>query len=398
MGIFTSFKTRTILISILSLNLIIAAAVGDPPSYRVQYLGDGWTGTGMNELGVVCGSVSPDGTTLLAGVSRDGNPFELLPLPPGMQSSRAHDINDEGVIVGSVCPNQYVITQPTAAVWRPTAEGYEVEILGGLPGDPYSAAYAINNLGDIVGGSGFWGWNLSTGVLFTESGPIALPVDMMGVDINDERVVVTGAQLLDLDNGQIVDVPLPTGNWQGFLGAALNNNNDFCGYIIGWSGCSTFPMRYRQGVGWDYLGGCATTTSATAINDRGDALLYYYTTTSGVHFVDEGFFALGGLIDPSQGLWFVQYGGANAINNARQIVAAARQGTAGPIGAVLMTPIVHTTPGDLDGDGDVDLADLAQLLANYASPSGATYADGDLDGDGDVDLSDLAALLANYGN
>jgi len=28
---------------------------------------------------------------------------------------------------------------------------------------------------------------------------------------------------------------------------------------------------------------------------------------------------------------------------------------------------------------------------------GATYEDGDLDGDGDVDLTDLAALLANYG-
>jgi hypothetical protein len=54
-------------------------------------------------------------------------------------------------------------------------------------------------------------------------------------------------------------------------------------------------------------------------------------------------------------------------------------------------------PGDLDGDGDVDLADLAQLLANYGMTSGAEYEDGDLDGDGDVDLSDLAALLANYG-
>ncbi len=53
--------------------------------------------------------------------------------------------------------------------------------------------------------------------------------------------------------------------------------------------------------------------------------------------------------------------------------------------------------GDLDGDNDIDLADLAQLLANYGTTSGAVYEDGDLDVDGDVDLADLAGLLAVYG-
>jgi len=49
--------------------------------------------------------------------------------------------------------------------------------------------------------------------------------------------------------------------------------------------------------------------------------------------------------------------------------------------------------GDLDNDGDVDLADLALLLANYGEgPCG------DLDGNGSVDLADLALLLANYGH
>jgi hypothetical protein len=58
--------------------------------------------------------------------------------------------------------------------------------------------------------------------------------------------------------------------------------------------------------------------------------------------------------------------------------------------------IIPQCPGDLDGDGDVDLSDLAQLLAHYGM-TGVGYGDGDIDGDGDVDLADLAALLSVYG-
>lgn len=54
--------------------------------------------------------------------------------------------------------------------------------------------------------------------------------------------------------------------------------------------------------------------------------------------------------------------------------------------------------GDTDGDNDVDLTDLARLLANFGLQSGATLAQGDIDGDGDVDLTDLATLLANFGS
>lgn len=54
-------------------------------------------------------------------------------------------------------------------------------------------------------------------------------------------------------------------------------------------------------------------------------------------------------------------------------------------------------PGDLDGDLDVDLTDLATLLGHFGTPSGAVYEDGDVDMDGDIDLEDLTLMLSNFG-
>lgn len=65
--------------------------------------------------------------------------------------------------------------------------------------------------------------------------------------------------------------------------------------------------------------------------------------------------------------------------------------------ATLTVDPAQDCPGDLNGDGVIDLSDLSQLLANYGMSSGASYEDGDIDGDGDVDLADLSALLAVYG-
>ena len=53
--------------------------------------------------------------------------------------------------------------------------------------------------------------------------------------------------------------------------------------------------------------------------------------------------------------------------------------------------------GDLDDDGDVDIQDLATLLSNFGTTSGAAPEDGDLDGDGDVELADLTVLLSTFG-
>ncbi len=56
-------------------------------------------------------------------------------------------------------------------------------------------------------------------------------------------------------------------------------------------------------------------------------------------------------------------------------------------------------PGDLDGDGDVDLLDLSQLLISFGLCAGNPGYDAaaDLDASGCVDLWDLSVLLANFG-
>ena len=53
--------------------------------------------------------------------------------------------------------------------------------------------------------------------------------------------------------------------------------------------------------------------------------------------------------------------------------------------------------GDLDLDCDVDLDDLAALLAGFGAAGGAFHSQGDTDWDADVDLSDLARVLADLG-
>jgi hypothetical protein len=61
-------------------------------------------------------------------------------------------------------------------------------------------------------------------------------------------------------------------------------------------------------------------------------------------------------------------------------------------------PCAGLPAGDVDGDHDVDLTDLATLLTNFGVGSGATRAMGDLDGDMDVDLTDLSTLLTTFGS
>lgn len=66
---------------------------------------------------------------------------------------------------------------------------------------------------------------------------------------------------------------------------------------------------------------------------------------------------------------------------------------------IVLTSVSCTDPcpGDVNGDGTVNVFDFAEYLTGFGASSGATRSDGDLDGDGDVDVLDFGLLASNFG-
>jgi hypothetical protein len=369
--------------------LVAAAAHAAPPTYRVEVLGPNMSGFDMNASGTVVGRQLNAQQVGKAFVARRGEAPMLLPTPAEWQSSDAYAISPNGVIVGAVSTGTIASIGSRAAAWHPVKNGYQFSLLTPYPGDTHSTATAVNSHGDIVGGSGGLGLgSYPRAVRFTAGPAQLLPQISLPADVNENRVVLAYNQLLDLDDMSITTIPLPPGNWQGFVGIDLTDNVNFCGYILGFSGCSTFPLRYRPGVGWEFVGGCATTTAANSINERGDVTAYVANTSSWIALVGEENANPASLIDPADGAWTIL--GVGSINNSRAMLASGR-----PLGDAV-TKLLRLVPirvEDLDGDGVVGSSDLGILLSAW----GALGGPGDINADGAVDSADLGQLLAAWG-
>lgn len=370
--------------------LLVAGAAtissATPPSYRVSNLGESTNVTGLNNAGDVIGSISVGGNSV-GWVSHAGGPLETLPLPPGMISSLVYDINDAGEIVGAVSNTYSPYDWPFAAVWRPGSNGYEVQTLGALPGQTYSSAAAINNLGDIVGSSR--GSQYRYPVLFAPNGVVDLTAtgifDPAG--INDGRVIIAGSSRLSLDTMLVDDIGTPDPHYIATTGGTINEHNDVAGVAIAnTQHCESTPARYIEGAGWEVLGRCSSSNAATSMNDGRDTIIVEIPVLL-VQLEGEGTFAVESLIDPSQGEWVVQYWGGQ-INNARQIAAVAKEMPSGRIAAVLLTPI-NACPADFNGDGTVNTQDVLAFLNAWASHDQRA----DFNGDGAINTQDVLAFL-----
>ena len=367
-----------------------AATTAEPPVYRVEALGPDLTGFAMNERGDAVGRRLSAQSIGRAFVAKRGAAVHPLPLPPEWQSSDAYAISENGIIVGAVSTGTIASIGSRAAAWHPTESGYLFTLLTPHPGDQFSTATAVNSHGDIVGGSGGLGLGMyPRSVRFTPTGAQLLPDLSLPAAVNDGRVVLAWNTMLDLDTMVATTVPLPPGNWQGMVSTDLAESGAFCGYVLGFSGCSNFPVRWLPGTGWQFIGGCATTTAATSVNSRGDAVAYVQSGGNWVSFVGEDNMSIGPLIDPADGIWAVM--GASEITDGRMILASARRGPAFDVTELVR--LVPVRPADLNGDGAVNGDDLGILLGAWGPGSGAA----DLNHDGYVDGTDLGRLLGEWG-
>ena len=370
-------------------------------------------GSGINESTQVVGSYTVCAIGSDEAFLWDGGPEVItLERPPGVGRAWAADINDAGLIVGTMAC--------TGMGDRAFLHGGAQFIdLGTLRGGNLSRALAINSHEQIVG---VWGNNVvgnpglaaflwQDGVMLDLNPDLGTP-DSEALDINDAGQVVgwmgtskvADAHAFLWQDGAVTDLGVLPG---GFAAGAAAIDN--LGRVVGWSKepLGKFPFATSRAFLWQGTEMIDLGTlpgfehaSATDINDAGQIVGVAWGVGGNLNIQaaiirKNGIMTdLNDLIAPGAGLTMKV---ASAINNAGQITGWASAPAASPV-AVLLTP-VGQPPGDLDGDCTVGISDFGMLIEAWGPCPGACPPScaADLDGDCDVGIVDFLALLANWG-
>lgn len=357
-------RTGTIWTSLAVWTAMAAAgAAQTPPSYTAEFLGAATGATAMNQSGTMVGAIPLAPVNERGWVASHGSPLTPLPLSPGRISSRVYDINDAGVIAGTVSSVSYADPNfgAVGALWIPNGSGgYTVQELGKLPGDVGSAATALNNVGDVVGFS--FGGTFRRAVWFTAPGG-TLDLNPYGAfdpsGINDQRVMVCICMIpftnhcgrFDLNTLVVEDLGVPAGSYRTTTGAAINASNQVAGLAILTTGtnCDREAARYTDGVGWEIFSGCGPSNGCGSLNDLGDVTMWI-NTASYVRFEGIGTYRIEDLIVSPTGHWSL-YIGTGLINNSRQIAVGGTNSATGQSGLLLLTPDTAVGTSTCFGDG-----------------------------------------------
>lgn len=358
--------------SAAALALLPSLALAQTPRYHAEFLGSFAPGR-ISESGQIIGTATVGGNQRGFVVS-SGSPLQYLPLPNGMISSIAVDINEHGMVVGAVSAYYSPEFSGRAIAWDPDGNGgYTTRLLGALPGQSIGRATAVNNLGDIVGYSSDGTYRYA--VLFTAPGGV-LNLSSTGVfdpvDINDHRVLVDRSftvKRLDLDTMIAEDLGVPPGSYLATSSSAINESGQVGGVAILSNGgdCDRVAARYTDGVGWEVFSGCGRSNAVNDMNEQGDVIMPLNVAPY-VRFEGLGTFLVEDLIVNDVGHWYVSNIMGATINSAKVIAVFATNQATGQAGTVLLRPEGAT---DVDEQAAVVSTDLPGL-ASSPNPFGRT--------------------------
>ncbi len=330
----------TVIFTMLTALLVPIKSLAAVPVYSAEYAGPGLYAS-LNGAGVVIGnnSTGPGQPWV-----NNGSGPQDLPLPDGVLGGRVSDINDNGLIVGTVYPDGQ-ITSDLPVIWTPDGTGgYEVEMLPLAGSATRGTAVAINNLGQILVSGFMIDGVLPTYRAYVIDGEDIVPLPQLSnpITINDDGIILTNLTLFDYEANADLGMPAPPDGISaiGMYPSDLNNNNEVAvtllTAIISHTRYQALGI-YTIGGGWKMLTGVVTNMSTGGMNDIGDVLINGGSCATMVYLDGLGFYCPGSLLDPAETDWTL--GRALDVADDGRLLAYGSNATAGEAGAVLMTEI-----------------------------------------------------------
>ncbi|MCH8822172.1 MAG: hypothetical protein IH984_01565 [Planctomycetes bacterium] len=364
------------------------------------------TGLGLNENGAVVGNYwcsAWEHTEAFVWSAEDG--FITLDRPAGVSSANAVDINDNGVICGTVVVSGlgfrgFVYEDGKWTILDPV-----------VPNGGWSSASAINNAGIVVGKRSIsenlspqvaYMWSEKDGFSHLDgleklSSATAIKGDMITGWTANTGEMKEGF-LWDDENISLLG-PIP-GGFTSEPAAVTNQGETVGSGAIPMDGYQFGILRafmWQKGK-FTLLGTLPNHLSSSAQDIRANPqqIVGRSSNVDGNSSIAHGFLWENGVIydlndlimSNSQVLITI----AGTITQMRGDILALGTDAKGDVVAFLLTPVEYPL-GDLDSDCDVDLDDLIALLEAW----GKRDSPADLNQDGVVRTADLLILFANWG-
>jgi hypothetical protein len=364
----------------------------------------------INEAGVIVGTVTTENDEYLAcrWVNRQ---LELLPVPAftaeGQQVwSFARSINSEGVITGSI---QGLQGTPSIALrWSPDGAVSEI-VTDGLE----TKGISIDNGGSVlINGYFDGGYSRGPARVGRDGNTVVLPVpsELFGgapATTMSRTGIVAGycygsdnergffIQAVAWPNDEFTRLELPAGMQWAFPTGVGNNGLVFGSVTDGVSGLST-PGYWALPVE-------PSLVQASGLSGaRGDTVQLSASsarTQAGRNIghsiaVTVDGVRVGQALTDGQGVARLDYTIPTGFDGSRMTVRFTDE--SGASATATLTVTASCTASDLDCNGVVDAGDLSLLLVEFGPCAGNAACPGDLDGSGSIDFGDVAILLLDW--